>query len=119
MGETVTVKGKVYQIGEWYLNDEQEACTLISHGVDGFKVDIHGNFFNSIYLAVVESVGTITEAPLELEDECHYLCDFDHGKYQGAMYCVGDGLLVFGHDHSYPKAGVTVKPLYKMVKAND
>lgn len=54
---------------------------------------------------------------IRLEEGCHYMCDFEDGMYEGAMYCVGDDLLVFGHDHSYLAKDITCKPLYKLERA--
>lgn len=81
--KTVTVKGKVYQTGEWYLNDQDEACYLIDHSIDGFEVDINGMRYQSQELTVIESVGTITDAPIELEDGEMYSFEFDATRCMG------------------------------------
>ena len=118
--KTVTVKGKVYQVGAIYWA-AGEYLELVSADNDGFLLSYPDK--SAIPLAakkigvVAKTLGTIEDAPLELKEGCHYLCSFDRGLYQGVMYCVGGGVLVFGHDHSSPKEGVAFEPLYKMVKA--
>ena len=71
--ETVTVKGKVYQIGEPYLVDG-ELCYLSGTVGDSLEfcsdkelTHLHSSAPAS-YVSAIQSIGTITDAPIELED---------------------------------------------------
>lgn len=113
--ETVTVKGKVYQIGEWYLNDRDEACSLIGHGVDGFEVDINGMLCQSHELAVIETVGTITDAPIELEDGEWYMCDLASGK-SVLTWDQDTETWLYSDGDQFQEVENTPIPLFKMVR---
>lgn len=80
MDKTVTVKGKVYQIGGLYLNAAEESCTLMAHDGEVFKIEINGMYFDTDELTVIAVMGTIEDAPLELEDGCYY--SFIHKGHQ-------------------------------------
>jgi len=120
--ETVTVNGKVYQIGALYWFGSSGIYPLL--GVKGGLFEYghspadEGTAHNCEEISLKS--GTITDAPIDLEDGEWYFC----GTNQVGGIChkyteASDGKCATwydGHD-SFRIEGSNVKPLYKMVKA--
>lgn len=114
--DTVKVKGWVYQIGGLYLDGESNTGYLIGADEDigSFKLSMNGTdwFTNRIETSDHQS-GTITEAPIELEDGEWYMCEGGRvlKLFAGALY------LTESCQSSSLSSVEGMKPLYKMAKA--
>ena len=121
--KTVTVKGKVYQIGEPYKNAE--------NGVVGFLCDYHkDNGFMLFRHPVLEgeyryctrvdsfATGTITDAPIEVEKGetwmCHYeiQTESESCEHFELPFTVG----LHGGFYGVPANALLFTPKYKMVR---
>lgn len=116
MIETVTVKGKIYQVGAIYADIDGYMGGLLSAEEDSFKLDNGKDTWFCSDLFEIESCGSIEDAPLELEDgEWYMLCRIYEnkcvGKYNKHNHCmhVDDGI--------YYLSDNSVDPEYKMIKA--
>lgn len=113
--ETVTVEGKVYQIGGIYKYDGAEYCFLkaVKSGVFiVLRFGVHEVSYPAGLTAT--PLGTITDAPLELEDSEWYLCKFKGDEtvvfWTGESWCDG-----FGDQIRSDWQGDII-PIHKMVK---
>jgi len=115
--ETVTVKGKVYQIGVLYtsmcgchighLKEVTEESFILDCGI---YIDLQ-----EIGAINASELGTITDAPLELEDGEWYMCKYQIQTASETFSWANevllyDGRFVTGDDWAH------LKPLYKMVR---
>lgn len=117
--KTATHNGKVYQIGKLYfmggefveLLDIEESVTYPFKGVD--------RYYESISTVDARDLGTIEDAPIELEDGEWYMCEIGKNGYSyetpalregDNWYMDTEGLR--GIDPSF-----SAEPIYKMVKA--
>jgi hypothetical protein len=124
--KTIEYKSKIYQIGAVYeFSDDCKSWfvdTLESFDLSG---TILGKEEAWGYMRECQSqLGTITDAPLKLEDGCWYFCETATVggaclKYteqsRGLAERWFNGVLLFRCDDNYQIGKVT--PLYKMVKA--
>lgn len=87
--ETVTVRGEIYEIGEPYtIDNDGEIGYLHSYDFDlgHFVVSIKGDL-TAIHatpklIRAIDSVGTITDAPMELEN--YDVCEFEVNGFRSA-----------------------------------
>ncbi len=79
--KTVTVKGKVYQIGKLYIDDRGELGRLTDTDEDNFIVASYkgGTSWHSLCANKInpEVLGTIEDAPIELEAGDWWLCHYE------------------------------------------
>ena len=114
--ETITHKGKVYQIGKLYRSlATSEAGYLDGLNGEGFTLYLcrsrEGRYIAASKIATLDSEsGTIEDAPIELEDGEWYMCSFDNDD-QDVFYYDADRLCLAGNLRD------NTRPLYKMVKA--
>ncbi len=114
--KTVTVKGKVYQLyvpyrieggyGDLHGHDEEDGFQLMNSGIP----------MTTSKIEVIESVGTITDAPIELEAGEWYMCKDVNENTVVLRYKMGSFYLEGNNPGFYPSEDV--RPLYKMVKAS-
>ena len=119
--KTVTVNGKVYQIGGVYKDSDGEYCQL--------HMDNEGNTHNAFGVYHFASqcliftteltatpLGTITDAPVELEDGEWYMCDLSSGE---AVMCWSkdENTFFYSDGNGFDASKDDALPLYKMVKA--
>ena len=87
--KTVTVKGKVYQIGGLYLDTSCGTGYLVSavEDVPSFRLSMNGEDWFACRISAINSVlGTIEDAPIELENgECYSFVL--GGKLGMGVYC--------------------------------
>lgn len=119
--KTVTVKGKVYQLSEPYrsVDDGRVGYLLHHHEVRGFRLSeaLSLTECGRWYCSQLEgfTVGTITDAPIELEGGEWYMCymgdcEYPYKRMDGAWF------LDDGCKRSYK--GITAPvPIDKMVRA--
>jgi len=128
--KTVTHKGKVYQLHSMYAfydagmesNFEiHELCGISSSGnFEDENTDVWGCAANEL----PTKLGTIEDAPLELEDNTWYMCHWEiqtdnesTSHHEEPKKCrKGSG----GHGsfHGVPERALLFTPLYKMIRAN-
>jgi len=129
--EKVTVKGKVYQIGEPYRSVDDGRIGYLQTAIagGGFSLKLKPNIEEAgevILCAGIEglTVGTITDAPIELEDGEWYMLESKVGISRTgivkAPYLFSNGGWYESDNMKFQdplfKASDYV-PLYKMVKA--
>jgi hypothetical protein len=125
MTETITVKRNIYTAGKVYADKNGRVCYLVSyHKDDGFKVLYFGENSYSFTPEINPStyIGEIETVPLELEDGEWYMCDVGDGVDTWVTpYIRIDNVWVdgIGKNCVILEDLYNVKPLYKMVKAND
>lgn len=110
--KTVTHKGKVYQIGGLYeFSDDGERwyhaiLSRIDEGSDFFFIN-HGEVAWRYIRHNQTPIGTIEDAPIELEDGCPYQFNHRGSNYMG-VYCKKMLLALYPVD--------SVRPLYVDIK---
>lgn len=123
--KTVTHKGKVYQLFATYCTPDSQAGELLKFDSskdcpfvirvlidDGSSVEIPCK----VIYTVGGIIGTIEDAPLELEAGEWYMCKSKNSAYNTALFYKGGELL--DNDHCGIDISEHFEPLYKMVKAN-
>ena len=115
--ETITVKGKVYEIGKLY-GSGKGIGGLCGHSEDGFELRKSSNKFciNAIYPIDLDSIGTIKDAPIELEDGEWYMCEYNEDITRPANYIGGEFYAAANARFEELITG-TPNVLYKMIKA--
>lgn len=118
--KTVTVNGKVYEIGKFYTSKcVRFPGKLISHDGRDFRLDLSGNtwFCDKVTEVPQESLGTIKGAPMELEEGEWYMVKHENGEVCPYLY-IKNGWRSISDDCNEPEIQLSkLKPLYKMVKA--
>ncbi|PHQ78911.1 MAG: hypothetical protein COB66_07925 [Coxiella sp. (in: Bacteria)] len=122
--EKVTVKGKVYQIGGLYICNQGEIGILKSANENeeypfvliwDSPIVKRTKPCERIYTVAQSVIGTITDAPIELEDGEWYMCKFKRNEvfvsWTGELWCDGWG------DQIRNDWQGDIVPIYKMVKA--
>ena len=109
--KTITVKGKVYEIGKLY-GSAKGIGGLCGHSMNGFELRKNSDefFISTIYPVDLDAIGTIKDAPIELEDGEWYMCEYGIDD-RDVFYCDGGKLSIDGMNKD------CVKPLHKMIKA--
>lgn len=94
--ETVTVKGEVYQIDTLYFCTEKDRFGYVSgnvRNVSGPQIEMNNTDFTwysrSLEIIEPELIGTIEDAPLELEDGEWYMCESLKAGYTLVAYWDG------------------------------
>tara|TARA_R110002153_G_C13020842_1_gene467470 strand:- start:198 stop:587 length:390 start_codon:yes stop_codon:yes gene_type:complete len=117
--KTITNKGKVYQIGGRYVDGEGNIGQLQScDGRRKFKM-ISGSkgFWFCDELRTYE-MGTIEDAPLELENGFWYMCEkVMQGQRCEVPYYYRNGFNTGSNSKLWSPASNYGKPLYKMTKS--
>jgi hypothetical protein len=128
--EAVAHKGKVYQLNALYALIDGSKVVLDGIREGRFKVsrlDCEGDWFtvNELFLTNSLLIGTIENAPLELEDGHCYYCEIDQHLPTSIEYAT----LFFFRDEWFWDSACNdeckdfpsqhIKPLHRMVKAND
>ena len=126
--KTITVKGKVYEVGKLYKFSDSNSNWYVERLIRicdrGFFVAYcEGSNEESswrVCRVITEGLGTIKDAPIELERGEWYMCSDSNGVkrvgyFDGAV--MTDGLNHFGDSCLNPLRRDTYTPLYKMVKA--
>ena len=112
--KTITHKGKVYQIGGRYADEHEYIGLLDSYDGRTFRMSSESRGLWLCNELSTFEVGTIEDAPLELESGEWYMCELKKGRaplqwHTGAwLFCDG---WVFDTVHS-----ASIIPLYKMIK---
>ena len=116
--KTITVKGKVYEVGLIYATEtgcgklmrfiEEDDCFEI---MNDNKYTIHPDVFE-----INAGLGTIKDAPIELEEGEWYMCEYNENITRPANYIGGEFYASEGARFEDSITG-TPKVLYKMVKA--
>ncbi|MBL4632126.1 MAG: hypothetical protein JKY14_13605 [Paraglaciecola sp.] len=121
--ETVTAKGKVYQIGELYIiSDDGEIGYLRSYNSEGeyFISSIDKDFKNMHVspdlIFPIESVGTVTDEPIVLEAGETWMCHYEiqtgseSCEHFELPFCLG----INGRFYGVPPKALSFTPKYKM-----
>mgnify|MGYP003657389126 FL=1 len=124
--ETITHKGKVFQVGALYRSAETSEVGYLD-GVAGESFNLYmlknrlGRYIAaSVISEIINDIGTIEDAPIELEDGEWYMCADDNGLMRAAYY---DGSTLTGGVNSSGDSCLHLirkneyRVLYKMVKA--
>jgi hypothetical protein len=112
--KTIIHEGKVYQIGGRYMDQDGNIGLLDECCSATFKMSSESRGFWFCDELSTFEMGTIEDAPLELESGEWYMCELEKGRaplqwHTGAwLFCDG---WVFDTVHS-----ASIIPLYKMVK---
>lgn len=118
--KTITVQGKVYQIGKLYsCSDSYMHGYLRAHSAsnDSFILSscprLGDRHVTSREIDVVGGLGTITDAPVELVDGEWYMCFHKNANFVGCYN--SDSTRMESGEVEYLTG--TYNPLYRMVKA--
>ena len=115
--KTITVKGKVYEVGKLYRSEATFEVGYLGEAIgESFNLyqqrGISGSYIAASSISeITEAIGTIKDAPIELEDGEWYMCE-DHKGRQAVLHYVDNKWL---DSRSCPV--MQIAPLYKMVKA--
>jgi hypothetical protein len=99
--KTVTYEGKVYQINKYYLFSDDGINVVLGRLIHINRASDHP--FNTCQsdlfryakeVSCLESVGTITPAPIELVDGAAYMFDCDSDVDVIGLFSKGGGLFV-------------------------
>ena len=119
--KTIEYKGKVYEIGKYYLFGDSEGCATeclklvyIVANVEGYVFKSKGNCWKTIReLPSSDNFGTITDKPVDLEDGAAYMFDTESRKNLTGLYIkvsdrfgLNDGTISKGHCSNIRKMGV-------------
>lgn len=120
MTNKITHKNTQYDKGKFYMSDDGRIGELVRF--DGSRFHLWNGFreFQCVSLIQLSQscVGTITDAPIELEEGCWYMCEL-RDKCKMPLYWDGKGAA----DHITRSGGTTgsyheyINPLYKMERA--
>lgn len=113
--ETLTVDGKVYKIGAMYWA-AGEYLELVSYThLGGFIMaypDIGAGHVSASCIKVIENEnGTITDAPIELEDGEMYSFEFDAMRCMGFFNKAGQTFVNFGEFLCFRSEAIMIAPL--------
>ena len=117
--ETITQLGKIYQIGQLYQDEFGEIMILLAAAEIGFSMVpvVSGDVVTRKQATPINptQLGTIEDAPIELEDGEWYMCDLESGP---APLQWNEGSWFFSDGCTFDTANTaSVIPLHKMVKA--
>ena len=116
--ETITHKGKVYQVGKCYMDEGGHIGVL--KGTNGLTLSMKSQELGLWYCDNLNLItaGTIEDAPIELEDGEWYMCEkfyMDQRCEVPYYYC--NGFNTGSNSKLWSPVSNYGKPLYKMVKA--
>tara|TARA_R110000851_G_scaffold135123_1_gene270548 strand:+ start:237 stop:581 length:345 start_codon:yes stop_codon:yes gene_type:complete len=113
--KTTIQKGKVYQIGERYVDENGNIGVLDSCDGRTFKMSSFSRGFWFCDGLITFEMGTIEDAQIEPEDGQWYMCDLESGP---APLQWGSGHWLFSDGCTFDTVHVgSVIPLHKMGKA--